>query len=532
MRLTEQQQEILENFSRWIDMKINAFAGTWKTTMLKLLVENNPNKKFLILVFNRSVKEELTRKFPSNADVFTVHGLAYNKLIWQLNLKNISSEKWLIPQVISEFKVEYEIAQFYMNVLSAYFNSSENIIDEKVVIDLIKNDDNLSSFYNTYSWSISLTKLIKAMKKTFENMINGLRKISYWWYLKYFQLNINKLTKDMNYDAVMLDEWQDTNYVSLSIFNQIPWQKVIVWDTHQWIYGWRWAINAMKSLKYDNFYLSTSFRINKDTASKWDFILKNYKLEKKTLNAYFDQWGDRNFKTCHIFRSNAWLIKRISEMKNYEKFNLTRKVNDIFQVALELNKVVLYYVTWKNSYLEMVENRIKIIALEHRNEEEFWDYIEYVLDDYELVSNWKLIHNIDILRVYDKALNSIDAKSNVFLSTAHTVKWLEFDEVMIENDFINIYKKLAVTFVEKRHWKISEVKEVFYNPKKNTIPIMRSIIEEVNLIYVAVTRAIKDLKINSSAVKLLLSTPKEQFESALESEIKSLKSVSWASIAK
>ena len=523
MNLTEQQQEILNNFSKWIDMKINAFAGTWKTTMLKLLVENNPDKSFLVLVFNRSVKDELIRKFPSNATVYTIHWLAYNQLDWRLKLKNLTSEKWLIPQVMRTFKVEYEIAQFYMNVLSAYFNSAAEDINKDVVVNLIKNDDRLSSFFNTYSWNISLPDMVIAIKKTFDNMTKGVRKNSYGWFLKYFHLNINRFLSGMEYDVVMLDEWQDTNYVSLEIFNKIPWQKVIVWDTHQWIYGRRWAINAMKSIKYKNFYLSTSFRLNQEVASKGDFILKNYKLEKQTLKAYFPNWWKRNLKVCHIFRTNAWLIKRIDEMGDNEKFNLTRKVDEIFQMALEMNKVRAYYATWRLSFLDSVENRIKLIILWNKTRMDFYNYIKWVLDDYELVSNRVLINNVDILKVYNKALNNLDWNSRVFLSTAHTVKWLEFDEVTIENDFPNIFKKLAVTFVEKRHWKISEVKEVFYNPKKNTIPIMRTIVEEVNLMYVAVTRAIKVLTINSAEVKRLLRTPKEKFEEAIEAELNNFK---------
>ena len=88
------------------------------------------------------------------------------------------------------FKVEYEIAQFYMNVLSAYFNSAAEDINKDVVVNLIKNDDRLSSFFNTYSWNISLPDMVIAIKKTFDNMTKGVRKNSYGWFLKYWTLAV------------------------------------------------------------------------------------------------------------------------------------------------------------------------------------------------------------------------------------------------------------------------------------------------------------------------------------------------------
>jgi hypothetical protein len=48
--------------------------------MLKLIVEHNPNTKFLILVFNKSVQQELKNKFPKNATISTVNAYAYNKM--------------------------------------------------------------------------------------------------------------------------------------------------------------------------------------------------------------------------------------------------------------------------------------------------------------------------------------------------------------------------------------------------------------------------------------------------------------------
>jgi hypothetical protein len=48
--------------------------------MLKLIVEDNPTKKFLVLVFNKSVQQELEKKFPKNASIYTINSFAYNKV--------------------------------------------------------------------------------------------------------------------------------------------------------------------------------------------------------------------------------------------------------------------------------------------------------------------------------------------------------------------------------------------------------------------------------------------------------------------
>ena len=75
-KLTDQQEEILKSFKKGKNLRINAFAWTGKTTMLKLIVEDNPTKKFLVLVFNKSVQQELEKKFPKNASVYTINSFA------------------------------------------------------------------------------------------------------------------------------------------------------------------------------------------------------------------------------------------------------------------------------------------------------------------------------------------------------------------------------------------------------------------------------------------------------------------------
>ena len=57
-------------------IKVVAFAGTGKTSTLVRFTEERPNMKFLILMFNKSVRDEAEIKFPENVECRTVHTLA------------------------------------------------------------------------------------------------------------------------------------------------------------------------------------------------------------------------------------------------------------------------------------------------------------------------------------------------------------------------------------------------------------------------------------------------------------------------
>ena len=77
MTPTDEQKAILKATGRVV--RINARAGTGKTTTLSMLAKKHRNKRILYLVFNRKAREEAQKAFPSNANVLTIHALAYRK---------------------------------------------------------------------------------------------------------------------------------------------------------------------------------------------------------------------------------------------------------------------------------------------------------------------------------------------------------------------------------------------------------------------------------------------------------------------
>ena len=76
MNLTKEQQAICEaarDLGVNSSLKIQAFAGTGKTTTLAAVAESLPQRKFLYLVFNRAAADDAKLKMPSNVTVKTAH---------------------------------------------------------------------------------------------------------------------------------------------------------------------------------------------------------------------------------------------------------------------------------------------------------------------------------------------------------------------------------------------------------------------------------------------------------------------------
>lgn len=78
LRMTEEQRAPCESNSDVI--KIEAGAGTGKTTTLRGIAEAKRDKRQLYVAFNKSIQVEASRKFPSNVTCKTAHSLAYGAI--------------------------------------------------------------------------------------------------------------------------------------------------------------------------------------------------------------------------------------------------------------------------------------------------------------------------------------------------------------------------------------------------------------------------------------------------------------------
>src|SRR5665213_518748 len=77
MQLTDEQLAIVDAARDHTDLCVVARAGTGKTSTNVAIAEDQPDKRFLYLAFNKRVADEGKRRFGSNVTVKSAHSLAF-----------------------------------------------------------------------------------------------------------------------------------------------------------------------------------------------------------------------------------------------------------------------------------------------------------------------------------------------------------------------------------------------------------------------------------------------------------------------
>lgn len=272
MQLTPEQANILAASG---NLKINAVAGSGKTTTLVEFARSKPKDcRLLYLAFNKTVKEEAKRRFAkhgiSNIRIETTHSLAYKHIVpanrYEVNPKgyNIHEVVKLLGLSISGEKHAAYILANHINKFMAYFcNSDKSRVNELDYLQLIADPTAKAFIAAHYS-------ILELQTRHFLKLMNdGKIAVTHDFYLKKFQLSCPKLP----YDYLLFDEGQDASAAMLDVFLRQNGLKVIVGDTHQQIYGWRYAINSLEKTNFDLYQLTTSFRFGKDIAALAQQIL-------------------------------------------------------------------------------------------------------------------------------------------------------------------------------------------------------------------------------------------------------------------
>jgi F-box protein 18 (helicase) len=475
--LTAEQEAILASSG---DIKINAVAGSGKTTTVIQYAATRPKgSRILYVAFNRTVRSEAAARFAAlNLDgvrVETAHSLAFRYVVpakgYSVRASAYSTRELaelLGLQLSGEKHGAYILASHIGRFVSYFCNSASARVQELNYTDTIQ-EEKAKSFVRTHYEHIERgTRLLLA------KMDSGAIECTHDFYLKKFQL----LRPRLDFDYILFDEGQDASPAMLDIFLSQPAVKVIVGDAHQQIYSWRYAVNALAGVDFPAYNLSASFRFGAAIARLATQVLswKGY-LGDMPLIDIKGKGSHKGAQTkATIARSNLGLllsaIRYITDNRSVKGIYFEGNINSYTYAE---DGASLYDVLYlHNGQPDKVRDPL---LRSMGSLDELEEYIEKTGDG-------GLGMLLEIVREYGNEifdlLRSLKAKhvgdgerhkAEMIFSTVHRAKGMEYDTVHLASDFMTEAKLERLT-----------------NNKKESLNMVK-LQEEINLLYVAATRA-------------------------------------------
>lgn len=492
MTLTQEQLDIINTKEE--SFKINAVAGSGKTTTLLEYAKKNTHLKILYLAYNKSlqisIQEKLKEYNLSHMKISTIHSLAYGKIqAFQYNLCND-----LKIQVIENSLCEYERNESQNNsyfpipeyialikdFVNFYCNSSLIALNE-ILLEKYKSQCDLGA--NTIKLlDKNPTRVLGHLKYILSSMKNKKIDATHDFYLKMFYLN-KKICTNLDYDLILVDEAQDISDVMIGIVESQNARRIYIGDSFQQIYSFRYATNALSKINLPEYYLSKSFRFSDDYAKvlqnslnelykiNTNKLLKISGIESKTKIGKNSIDTDKPF--CVISRSTFGLIQEIVHLIHdnkkiyfeggYSSYSfMNQTVFSIFYLKeKKFNKITMSEIKDFESIYELEQ-----FSKETKNQD-FLNVIKFI--------NTYGDNIFEINKKIKEKLTTNKNEADIIFTTTHKSKGLEYDQVIMANDFIT---KKEIT------------------NQKNKISFGQ-IIEELNIYYVAATRARKAIDMAS-----------------------------------
>lgn len=460
---TGQQTRVIQSKAKRI--KVVAYSGTGKSSTLVGYAEARPERKMLYLAYNAAIAAEAKIKFPSNVECRTGHSLAFSKAqpyIERNGGKGLGDVKGI--EVARAMQAAPMYARMSLSALANYFNSA----DRELTIDHVK--EGLDPGKETSEQTIAnILDLTKALWKRIQDPKDVTFKMPHDGYLKLFQLSNPDLSR---FSVILFDEAQDANPVITEIIKSQKTAGIVtVGDKHQSIYGFRGAENSLDNFDAEeSFILSKSFRFGHGVGTIASLLLKHWKEESVPVEG-LGRHRETNFvvdKTkpyAQLCRTNAILLDLSVELIAQNK-----KIHFIGgPERYRFNLILDAYNLWNGKADEVRAPSLKLFP----SWSDFKLFSEESNDpEYKILIKVVEKYGLEIPKLVDKVKSSHqENKSNaeVILCTGHRAKGLEFDQVIMSDDF-------------------ADLMDTENEPDA----------QEINLLYVAATRAERCLEIPAS----------------------------------
>ncbi|KAM6425467.1 F-box DNA helicase 1 [Rhynochetos jubatus] len=503
VKLTSEQQRILNHkIERGQLVKIMALAGTGKTSTLVRYAEKFADLKFLYVTFNKAVAERGKSVFPGNVTCKTFHSLAFGsvgrryKEKGKLNFFKMSV--YSVSSLLQNRKGQslFVRAKTVSQTLENFFASSDREISEEHTPIWFKNTHGERKLVSPMEKKLNVeeAKEIWYNMKKLDGDAEKKYKITCDGYLKLWQLSKPQLS---GYDAIFVDEAQDCTPAIMDIVLSQTCGIILVGDPHQQIYTFRGAVNTLSLVRHTHvYYLTQSFRFGPEIAYVGATILDVCKrIRNKTLvggNQKGDVRGSMEGKITLLSRSNFNVFEdavkligketppKIHMIGGLARFGLSR-IYDVWKLSQPAHERQKANLVIHDSFIKKWEDTRGFLGLK--------EYVQHV-DDRDLEAKIAIVEKYreripELVRKIESSHVSREALADYLIGTVHQAKGLEFDTVLIADDFV----KPPCLHNE-------------YRSGANFIIGMYPD-DEWNLLYVAVTRAKKYLLMSKSLEHLL-----------------------------
>ena len=483
------QKKIFDNVKYGIgNMIIKACAGSGKTSVIVNLIKLiDKDKKLLFIAFNKEIVNELKKRIGllGHIDIMTYHSLGYLilKENFGLTLKNVDEYKYrtYIKSNIKHLSI-IDVSKLNANEYNAYISNIMHLINYSRY-NQCQSADEIKKIGDKYGIAIMHDEHLiaeKALKWGQEN-ISTIDYTDMIW----LPIELNLYPKRYKYDWVLIDESQDISLIQQKLFLKTfkrGTRFVSVGDEYQTINLWAGAsdtaLNDLEKMPNTKvFTLPITYRCPKNIVELAKKYSDNIKADDNAIDGIINYDVSVNAPKSGdmvLCRNTAPLVELYMKYLRYNKKSYIKGsdigknlVNLVIENCDEIE-------TLKNDFINKLFEKLVILR----------DNImkDYGLDYSAASSSPQIVNlydNIMALKAISEGLNTkqelINKINEIFLdsdgdgvclSTIHKAKGLEADNVFI------LCKSLMPSKLAKKEWEK---------------------ITELNLIYVAITRAKKSL---------------------------------------
>lgn len=458
-RPTEEQQQALDAFLTGGSLKIEACAGSGKTSTLKLLAHAT-SKRCLYVAFNRAIKNEAQSSFPRHVACKTSHSMAWS--VGKLYMAQNRLKGRLLPRLLQrELGLSSTgsgacaapfLARVLIQSLQKFCQSDDVTFGLVHIPDSVRVDEEDEAQFRR--------AIAPLFKKTWHLLTSPecALPVPHDLYLKQWALSNPRVPAQV----IFLDEAQDANPLLLGLL--ADWQLqgaqlVYVGDRYQQIYSWRGAVNALSTLRTTHtVQLTQSFRYGNEIAHVANAVLRAHRGVPSSIRGLSslasELTEEMTAPDAILCRTNAKVIAELMEHVDARTCAIAGGVRELIALVRGVESL-------KRG--ERLRHCPELAAFSTWDELELHAETELGQDLKPLIKLVDTYGEESLLELLERVDQTREQDAELYLSTAHKSKGLEWASVQLADDFPTPY------LGDERNPRWSE--------------------EEAHLLYVACTRA-------------------------------------------